>query len=174
MIASICLFINKLTQKNQLLCDLSIPFSLYTIGSVLLLFELGSHPPFPYNWEQYTIWHFLNFWDHPSWDIFRLTDGVITDGGKSPLIVLPVWFAFKLGGIGLAQLRIPMVLLTAASIPVFWFIARRISGTVIATLATTLLIISPVFLLYGRTATNVGVSLLPALLTVYTLLRFLQ
>jgi hypothetical protein len=41
-------------------------------------------------------------------------------------------------------------------------------------LAAILLALSPAFLLFGRSATDVGISLTPALLTIYVLIRFVQ
>jgi len=144
------------------------------MGTLLLLLHLGSHPPFPYNWEPYTILYFLDFWHSPTLNIFHLTDSVMTDSGKSPIGVLPIWLFFKIYGLGLTQLRLPFALLTSMVIPAFWLIARRLSGTMVASLATSLLIFSPVFLLYGRTATIVGISLLLLVISVYLLIRFIQ
>lgn len=156
--------------KNNALFLLAV----YLTGTFLLLYRLGSHPAFPYNWENYTIWYFLDFWHQPVRDLLQLTDGVMTDSGKSPLAVIPIWIIFKTIGIGLFQLRLPFAILSGLVIPVFWLVTKRISGIRTANLAIVLLIISPVFLLYGRTATLVGISLLPMIITVYVLLRFLQ
>src|SRR5581483_8536774 len=83
---------------------------IYLMGTLLLLLHLGSHPPFPYNWEPYTILYFLDFWHSPTLNIFHLTDSVMTDSGKSPIGVLPIWLFFKIYGLGLTQLRLPFAL----------------------------------------------------------------
>ncbi|MGH2617530.1 MAG: glycosyltransferase family 39 protein, partial [Thermomicrobiales bacterium] len=78
-----------------------------------------------------------------------------------------------LAGFGLEAMRIPVALLAAASVPVVWLLGRRILGSGPATVATLLLATSPVFLVYGRTATLVGVSTLPLLLSALALARVL-
>jgi hypothetical protein len=65
-------------------------------------------------------------------------------------------------------------LLAALAVPLLWLVARRMTTPWIATIAAALLAITPAFLLYARTATLVGISVAPALLTVYALLRVLQ
>lgn len=151
-----------------------VPIALYLGAAVLLLVRLGSHPGFAYNWESYTAWEVFSFWDHPSRTIFSLTDGLMTDSGNSPLIALPAWLSFRLFGIGLTQLRLPVVLIGAAAVPLTWLVGRRLVGRRPALLGAILLALSPVYLLYGRTATLVGISLTPALLTIYALVRVLQ
>jgi 4-amino-4-deoxy-L-arabinose transferase-like glycosyltransferase len=150
------------------------PIALYVLSAVLLLVRIGGHPGYNYNWESYTAWEFFPFWDHPTRHIFGLTDGLMTDSGRSPLIILPAWLGFQLGGVGLTSLRVPIALLAALAVPLLWLVARRLTTPWIATLAAALLAITPAFLLYARTATLVGISVAPALLTVYALLRVLQ
>jgi 4-amino-4-deoxy-L-arabinose transferase-like glycosyltransferase len=150
------------------------PIALYVLSAALLLVRIGGHPGYNYNWESYTAWEFFSFWDHPTRHIFGLTDGLMTDSGRSPLIILPAWLGFQLGGVGLTSLRVPIALLAALAVPLLWLVARRMTTPWIATLAAALLAITPAFLLYARTATLVGISVAPALLTVYALLRMLQ
>ncbi len=57
------------------------PVGLYALTVAILLWHLGEHPPYPYNWEQYTARDMLAFWAQPSFDIFRPTDGLMTDSG---------------------------------------------------------------------------------------------
>jgi len=71
-------------------------------------------------------------------------------------------------------MRIPVALLAAVSVPVLWLLGRRIFGPGPAMLAALLMTTSPVFLLYGRTATLVGVSLLPLLLSALALAHVLD
>lgn len=150
------------------------PLVLYLLGVTLLTARLGSHPAFPYNWESYTAQDVLDFWARPSWSIVHLTDGVMTDSGRSPLIALPIWVSFKLLGVHLAAMRLPIVLLAGLAVPLTWLVGRRLAGPGAALLGAVLLALSPVFLLYGRTATLVGLSLVPALLTIHALLRVLE
>jgi 4-amino-4-deoxy-L-arabinose transferase-like glycosyltransferase len=87
---------------------------------------------------------------------------------------LPVAIGIALAGVGLDAMRVPVALLAAVSIPALWLLGRRIFGPGPATLAALLLATSPAFLLYGRTATLVGVSLLPLLLSALALVRVLD
>ncbi|HET8523929.1 MAG TPA: glycosyltransferase family 39 protein [Thermomicrobiales bacterium] len=150
------------------------PIALYLFSAVLLLFRIGGHPNYNYNWESYTAWEFFPFWEHPTRHIFGLTDGLMTDSGRSPLIILPAWLGFQLGGAGLTSLRVPIALIAALAVPLVWLAARRLTTLWTATLAAALLAVAPAFILYARTATVVGISVAPALLTVYALLRVLQ
>ncbi len=70
--------------------------------------------------------------------------------------------------------RVPVALLAASSIPLLWLLGRRVVGAGPATFAALLLALSPAFLFYGRTATLVGVSLAPLLLTALALARVLD
>ena len=148
--------------------------ALYLAAVVLVLVRLSSHPPFAYNWENYTARALLQFWDSPTGAIFSLTEGLMTDSGKSPLVALPIWFGLSAGGISLTSLRVPIALLSAGAIPLLWVIGRRMVGPAPAALASVLLALSPVFLLYARSATNVGLSLVPALATAAALLMVLK
>jgi hypothetical protein len=149
---------------------------LYLLGAVLLTVRIGLHPANAYNWENYTAWGVFQFWDG-LWsgsDLWKLNDGLMTDSGESPLVVLPVWLGWKLFGVGPVGLRAPLVLIGALALPLTWLVGRRLVGPWAALLGAIFLAISPVFLLYGRTATLVGISLVPALLTIYALLHLLR
>jgi 4-amino-4-deoxy-L-arabinose transferase-like glycosyltransferase len=147
---------------------------LYALATFLLLIRLGEHPAHAYNWEAYTAYGLFDFWDRPTFGIFRATGGLITDSSFSPLVILPGWLAFALGGVGLLQLRIATALIAAGAVPLLWWTGRHFVGTSSATLAALLLALSPVYLLYGRTATLVGLSLVPALATIEALRRVLH
>ena len=153
---------------------LLLPLGLYALAAGLLLLHLDSHPGFPYNWEPATARGFFAFADRPSPAIFGVTEGLMTDSGDSPLLVLPAWLTTGALGVGLAALRLPAALLSAAAVPLLWWLGRRLSGPATGLLAALLLALSPVFLLYGRTATTVGLSLLPALATVAALHQVLR
>lgn len=152
--------------------------TLYALAVVLLVLPVpfGQHPAFAYNWEGYTAWRWLTFWAGPerTLGILAPTDGLMTDSGQGLLLGLPLTLSIALAGFTLEALRLPAMLLSACAVPVLWLCGRRMIGSGPALLAALLLATSPVFLFYGRTATLVGVSLLPLLLTVLALLAVLE
>ncbi|MFT4038888.1 MAG: glycosyltransferase family 39 protein [Thermomicrobiales bacterium] len=152
--------------------------TLYALAVVLLVLPVpfGQHPAWAYNWEGYTAWRWLTFWAGPerTLGIVAPTDGLMTDSGQGLLLGLPLTLSIALGGFTLEALRLPAMLLSACAVPLLWLCGRRMIGSGPALLAAMLLAISPVFLFYGRTATLVGVSLLPLLLTVLALLAMLE
>ncbi|HET7095083.1 MAG TPA: glycosyltransferase family 39 protein, partial [Thermomicrobiales bacterium] len=150
-----------------------IALALYAVAAALLLARLGDHPPFPYNWEAYTGWRLFDDWlrSPPAFArIFGLADGLMTESGQGPLVGAPVRLGFQIAGVGLLAMRTPIALLAAAAVPLLWLVARRLTAEPAALLAPLLLAISPVYLFYGRTATIVGVSLVPELLAALALL----
>ena len=66
-----------------------IPIWLYGLAAVLLLVRIGEHPPYAYNWENYTAWGMFRYWDDLAGrdDLFRMSDGLMTDSGEGPLMV---------------------------------------------------------------------------------------
>jgi 4-amino-4-deoxy-L-arabinose transferase-like glycosyltransferase len=137
----------------------------------------GTHPDWAYNWEGYTAWRWATYWEPPTGptvEIWAPTDGLMTDSGQGPLVGLPVAIGMTLLGGGLEAMRVPAALLAALSVPMLWLLGKRICGPGPATLAALLLATSPVFLLYGRTATLVGASLVPLLLAALALVRVLD
>lgn len=153
---------------------LAVPLALYALAAGLVLWNLGVHPDYAYNWEAYTIRDLLAFWGWPDGAIFCPTDGLMTNSGSSPLIALPVWIAFKLGGVGLLALRLPLALLAGLAVPLLFALGRRLAGAPAAAIAALLLALTPSFLLYARTATLVGLSVALALGTALVLLRLLE
>ena len=169
--------------------DLLIGGALYALALGVILLGIGSHPPFPYNWENYTLWQGFFFWSAPSLDTFDLTDGLMTDSGRSWLVVGPAWVAFELTGQRLDALRIATGAIAALSSPLTWLLGRRIATDVFtmphwnpveravlqraggwaALIAGALLPLLASWLLYARTATLVGLSVAPALATVLLL-----
>src|SRR6478752_4255960 len=125
------------------------------------------------------------WWKSPSWNAFDLTDGLMTDSGRSWWVIAPAWVAFKIGDLNLANLRIATGLMAALAVPCTWLLGRDIAGAMPVTdgdeqrrfgsrvglLAAILLPLLPSWLLYARTATLVGLSVAPAILTVLLVLR---
>ncbi|MFL5758256.1 MAG: glycosyltransferase family 39 protein [Thermomicrobiales bacterium] len=151
-----------------------IPPALFLVSAAILLFKLGQHPPFSYNWESYTIRDFFHFWDHPSTAIFNVSEGLMTDSGRSPLLVPLIWVSMKVFGVGLLALRLPGALTSAFAVPLTWLVGCRLVSARAGLLSAALLALLPAFLLYGRTGTIVALSLVPALITLYCLLRALK
>ena len=177
------------------------PVALYLLAAGLLLFDLNRHPNFTYNWENNTLRGLYPFVEQPSLAPFKLLEGLMTDSGQSPWVVLPAWAGFGLGGPSLLWLRVPVALIAALAVPLVYFVGRRTKdegrrtkdegrwtvddgrrsftfvlrpSSFVPAVSALLLALSPVYLLYGRTATVVGVSLVPALLTVLALLGVLR
>lgn len=153
--------------------------ALYGIALVALLspFPFGQLPAWAYNWEGYTAWRWSTFWEDPAQRtlaIWAPSDGLMTDSGQGPLLGLPLSLSIALGGYNLDAMRLPTMLLAALAVPLLWLCGRRMVGNGPAVLAALLLALSPAFLFYGRTATLVGVSLVPLLLTVLALARVLD
>jgi 4-amino-4-deoxy-L-arabinose transferase-like glycosyltransferase len=150
---------------------------LLAAAAMLLPWPFGTHPAWAYNWEGYTAWRWETYWEAPAGpaiEIWAPTDGLMTDSGQGPLVGLPVAIGTAVAGFEVSAMRLPVSILAAVSVPVLWLLGRRLFGAGPATLAALLLATSPVFLLYGRTATLVGVSLLPLLLSALALMRVLD
>jgi 4-amino-4-deoxy-L-arabinose transferase-like glycosyltransferase len=163
----------RATGRSPLITPI-ILLGLYLVAALLLLIRLGAHPAYAYDWEPYTAYGLFAFWDRPTFAILRATEGLITDSSFSPLVILPGWLAFAFGGVGLLPMRVATALVAAGAVPLLWWTGRHFVGNWAAALAALLLALSPVFLLYGRTATLVALSLVPALATIEALRRVLH
>lgn len=154
----------------------AIPFTLYGVALCGLLWRLGDDPAFPYNWESYTAWNYWSYWETtPSTaQILTITDGLMTDSGWGPWIGLPAWLGFRLEGISLSALRWPVAVIAALTVPLTWEVGRRLLAPPAALVGALLQAASAVFVLYGRTATLVSISLVPALLTILALVGLLE
>jgi hypothetical protein len=151
---------------------------LYALALLLLVLPapFAPNPPWAYNWEGYTAWRWLTFWgaSELTLGILAPTDGLMTDSGQGPLLGLPLTVSILLNGFTLEAFRLPAMLLSAMAPPLLWLCGRRMVGPAPALLAALMLSVSPAFLFYGRTATLVGVSLVPLLITVLALVRVLD
>ena len=161
-----------------------IALGLYGVAVVLLVVGLDTHPGYTVNWENNTLQGLFPFVDQPSLDPFHLREGLMTDGGSSPWVVFPTWLAFGIAGPSLLAMRLPVALLAALAVPLLYFLTRKLYGRLpgadqrlkepVSVLAALLLAMSPVYMLYSRTATAVGLSLVPALLAILALLWVLE
>src|ERR671914_2475760 len=80
--------------------NLALPFwttfsLLYLFGAGLLAWRLGSRPESDYNWESYTLRGLIDFVHQPTWDVLRLNEGLMTDSGRSAVVVGPAWVGVK-------------------------------------------------------------------------------
>lgn len=145
---------------------------LYVGAASLLLGTMGHAPDYLFNWEEYPA---ADIFDQtregtPVSETFRITDGLMTDSGWSPLVAGPVRAGMDLLGVGLAGFRTPMVLLSVGAVPLTWLLGRLLVGPGAGLLAAVFVALSPAMLVYGRTATVVGASVTLALLTALVLL----
>jgi 4-amino-4-deoxy-L-arabinose transferase-like glycosyltransferase len=161
-----------------------IAIGLYGVAVVLLVVGLDTYPGYTVNWENNTLQGLFPFVKQPSLDPFHLHEGLMTDGGSSPWVIFPAWIAFRIGGPSLLAMRLPVALLAALAVPLLYLLTRKLYGELpgadqrlkepVSVLAALLLAMSPVFMLYSRTATAVGLSLIPALLTILALMWVLE
>ena len=106
--------------------DLLIGVGLYLVALIAILTEIGNRPAFAYNWENYTLWNGFPWWDAPSLNAFDLTDGLMTDSGRSWWVLGPTWLAFRIADTGLTPLRIATGAVAALSVPLTWILARSL------------------------------------------------
>ncbi len=172
-------------RSRSLLIAVGTGIALFIFAAILILADIGGHPAFAYNWETYTLWKGFPWWKTPSWNAFDLTDGLMTDSGRSWWVIAPAWVAFKIGDLNLTNLRVATGVVAALAVPFTWLLGRDIAGAMPVTngdeqrrfgmrvglLAAILLPLLPSWLLYARTATLVGLSVAPAVLTVLLVLR---
>lgn len=150
-------------------------FALFFVAAVVVLIDVSSHPAFTHNWENYVAWDGIPFFENPDWSqVWKLSDGVMLNSGKSPLFLGPAWLMVKWQGISLESFRTSNALVGALAVPMLWFVGRRLVSERVARIAAVLLLLSTVYLTYARTATLVSVSIVPFLLTVYVLVRIAE
>ena len=149
---------------------------LYALSTVLLLASMSHLPDYAFNWEEYTAADLLRVVDGRGsvLDTFRLTDGLMTDSGRLPWVVVPASLGFSVDTIGLDTLRTSLAFLSALAVPLTYLLGRAVAGSATGVLAAALVALSPAFLIYGRTGTVVGLSVPIALLTALLLLRVVR
>lgn len=139
-------------------------------SATFLFYKLGSFPDVLYNWEVYTVHGLLEYMARPLEllrDSYLWNEAWMTLSQRSLFVAGPILAAWKLLGVGLFQLRIVAAIYGVLSVLVFYKLAEEHFGRLVAMVSTIMLSVSPVFLLYSRTATNVGPTILASLLVVY-------
>jgi hypothetical protein len=143
-------------------------------GLVLPLIRINSRPAGDYNWEAYTVAGLLDFGRRPSTSILSINGGLMTDSGHSAVTVGPMWLTTTLFGTTFGSMRVAAVLLAGFAIPLVWLLGRELASDAVGLGAAILVGTSQVYLLYERTATNVGLSLTPALIGFLLLWRLVR
>lgn len=141
------------------------------VSAVLLFYNLGQQPPTLYNWESYTVWKILDeqFLTQPKINHFQITDGLMTDSGISPVMYYPVRFLTSRFGSSLLMLRVWPAFLALCGVVMFFLFISKVFKPKLALISTLLLSSSQAFLLYGRTATIVGPTIVAEVATVIVL-----
>ena len=142
---------------------------LYLLAMVVPLIRIQTDPPGDYNWEAYTAAGLLIFLDNPTSNVLKAREGLMTNSGESAVVVGPMWLTTNLFGLTFGNMRIAMLAIAALAVPLTWLLGRLLRGDALGLGAAVGLATSQVFLLYGRTGTNVGMSLMPAVLTMIAL-----
>ncbi len=88
----------------------------------------------------------------------------MTTSGESAVVVGPAWLGMTVFGNTWLGLRLPIIAIAALSTPLTWVLGRKLYSDALGLTAAALVATSQVFLLYGRTATMVGMSITPALI----------
>jgi mannosyltransferase len=96
------------------------------------------------------------------------------DDNNHPLYSLCAWFSLHLLGDGAFALRLPAILFGAASVPMLWALARRVSPREQALLATTLLLISYHHVWFSQNARGYTMLLFFTLASTHFFLRILE
>lgn len=148
------------------------------IISVLLFVKLNTYPKTLYNWENYSLASILQYQFNDKTATLQkylgATDGLMTDSGDTLATGLPVYLITSHFGYDLGWMRIWSASLTLLGIISFYLLIDKIFGYKISFLATFFFGTSQAFLLYGRTATNVGPTLLMEILAVSTIYYLLE
>ncbi len=149
---------------------------LYVLSLTLLLVGMTHLPDYAFNWEEYTAADLLLVVDgqRSVLDTFRLNDGLMTDSGRLPWVVIPASLGFSVDAVDLDTLRTSLALISALAVPLTFLLGRAVAGSATGVLAAALVALSPAFLIYGRTGTVVGLSVPIALLTALLLLRVVR
>ncbi|MCL5107700.1 MAG: glycosyltransferase family 39 protein [Chloroflexi bacterium] len=153
----------------------ALPLLLYTGSVVILSLALAGQPPFLYNWEEYTVWKLMPGLADPARALLaslRLNDGLMTNSGETPVVLAPLLLLTSLFGPDLLTLRVFPVAFTSLAVPLVYLVGLEVYDRQTALLAAAFTATSACFALYARTATNVGISLVPALLTLWLWLRW--
>jgi hypothetical protein len=155
--------------------DRGLPLLLYAGSFLVFSLALTGLPDYLYNWEEYTVWKWLPGLADPGQALaasFRLNDGLMTNSGETPAMLGPLLLLGSWLGPDLFSLRLFPVAFASLAAPLLYGIGREVYGRQVALLAAGMLMTSGCYALYARTATNVGISLVPGLLTLWLWLRW--
>lgn len=145
---------------------------------ILLFVKLNTYPKTLYNWENYSLASILRYQFIDSTvtlqEYLGETDGLMTDSGDTLATGLPMYLITSHFGYDLGWMRFWSASLTLLGTIYFFLLIAKVFGYKISVLATFFFGTSQAFLLYGRTATNVGPTLLLEVLSAYTIYHFLK
>lgn len=157
----------KIFQSNK--PSLLLTASAVTIFAAVLLFhKLGQQAPTLYNWEQYTVWRILDdrFQSQSVTTYLQVTNGLMIDTARSPIVGLPIKLLLSNFGYTLALLRVWPAFLTLLGIVACFVFLAKVFTVKIATVTALLLCSSQALLVYGRTGTNTAPTLLAEIMAV--------
>lgn len=137
---------------------------------LLLSIRLGSFPPTLFNWENYTVWHLFGDSVPDQISLFtqsrgQTLDGLMTESGQTLPLSVPIRAVAHWFGLSLGSVRVWPMLLTFSGLVLYYYWTRRNFGYPIALLSTVFFGTSQALLVYGRTATIVGPTLLAEMFT---------
>ena len=134
---------------------------LFAVGVAIRLVNLGGFPPYP------------DEDNHTSTALELMRTGTTTYTRSLLTVTLPVLVSFKLLGVSWFAARLPMVLLSMASVwPLYW-LASRVNRSV-GVLAAFLFAISPWMITAGRSARDYAIIPFFVYLSAWLLLKMLE
>lgn len=153
---------------------------LLLVSALALFYNISTHPNVLYNWEHYTSWRLLQEKNHEPFNeaadgiSLRLTDGLMTDSGLSPLVFYPIHLSTVIFGMNLFALRLWPVLVGILTIQALFFFGKKFFNKYVGFMSAFILLFSQPFLLYARTATNVGMSIISSIFTIWLIINVYQ
>jgi hypothetical protein len=100
-------------------------------------------------------------WDH----------GVVSSGHHSFLYGTGTYVLWQLAGVSTTTLRLVSVLLAMACLPLTFFAARETGSSRIATAATVVMAVNPIFIFYGRYGASLAATFFSVLLMLWAFER---
>lgn len=164
----------------------------WALIAVVLLPAFWKTPDSLYNWEEYTVGGLLGTYRgeyrpdggevpygmiYAPWKLLELSipfnQGLMTDSYRVLLGGTPAAAAMRMFGVSLFSLRIYSVCMSLVAVVLFVWLVRSLSPDrrVLASICGIVLAGAPVFLVYGRTGTDVGPTLTWAILILVLIAR---